>query len=347
MNQKLPLVSIGMPVYNGEEFIQKALDSLLAQDYPNFEIIVSDNASTDKTQEICINYANKDERIKYYRNAKNLGAMPNFDKVLEISQGKYFMWAAHDDLWERNFVSVLVNHLMSNENIVLAMTETQYRLSDGLLLPFFPEGQGFYREKTSESQLVRLLRVTNHNYGNLIYGLYTREALFRSNGCSVLESVNSLNENPIFLHVASIGSIIVNDKVLFYKTTSLTTYLQAAREYNFLPSLDGINCYKNNQGLSSDNSDNPQKTGWLIRIKQKLRFIKKIPLGITNFSSYAVSIAKYHYQAWIDIKTAIYNIDSSFYVKAIVILVFTAILIRHYLKLVVVWQIQDFCQQNK
>lgn len=347
MSQKLPLVSIGMPVYNGAEFIQKALDSLLAQDYPNFEIIVSDNASIDKTQEICINYASKDERIKYYRNTQNLGAIPNFAKVLEAAQGKYFMWAAHDDLWERNFISVLVNHLMSNKNIVLAMAETQYRSSDGSLLPFFPEGKGFYIKKTAESQLARLLRVANHNYGNLIYGLYKREALFKSNGCSVLENINSLNENPIFLHVASIGSIIVDDKVLFYKTTPLTTYLQAAREYNFLPSLDEINCCKNNQSLSSDNYDNSKKIPWSIRIKHKLKLIKRIPLEIANLNSYSVSIAHYHYKAWIDIKTAIYDIDSSFYVKQLVTLVFTAILVRHYFKLVIVWKIQEFCQQEK
>ena len=70
-----PLVSIGMLVYNGEMHIRQALDSLLAQEYENFELIISDNASTDRTQDICLEYAARDERIRYYRNETNMGAL--------------------------------------------------------------------------------------------------------------------------------------------------------------------------------------------------------------------------------------------------------------------------------
>ncbi len=92
-----PRVSIGLPVYNGEKFIQGALDSLLQQNYEDFELIISDNASTDRTGDVCKSYAEKDKRIRYYENKSNYGAMWNYRRVFELSQGKYFKWAAHDD----------------------------------------------------------------------------------------------------------------------------------------------------------------------------------------------------------------------------------------------------------
>jgi glycosyltransferase involved in cell wall biosynthesis len=92
---KEPLVSIGMPVYNGENFLRLALSSLLAQDYPHFELIISDNASDDGTEEICREYQAHDRRIRYLRHRENRGSPWNFAFV---ARGDYFMWAAHDDL---------------------------------------------------------------------------------------------------------------------------------------------------------------------------------------------------------------------------------------------------------
>lgn len=106
-----PSVSIGMPVYNGENYISEALDSLLAQTFTDFELIISDNASTDGTQAICEAYARKDGRIRYLRQDKNLGFGNNFEYVLDYSTGKYFMWAAHDDMWAPNWLEILVPEL--------------------------------------------------------------------------------------------------------------------------------------------------------------------------------------------------------------------------------------------
>lgn len=93
-----PKISIGMPVYNGSEYIRQAIDSLLVQSFTDFELIISDNASTDDTQEICKEYAKKDCRICYIRQLRNLGAFLNFKFVLEKATGEFFMWAAIDDL---------------------------------------------------------------------------------------------------------------------------------------------------------------------------------------------------------------------------------------------------------
>jgi glycosyltransferase involved in cell wall biosynthesis len=91
-----PLVSIGFPVYNGGKLVKRALDSILAQDFADFELILSDNASTDGTEAICRDYASRDSRIRYFRNETNIGASPNHNRVFELSRGKYFTWSADD-----------------------------------------------------------------------------------------------------------------------------------------------------------------------------------------------------------------------------------------------------------
>jgi glycosyltransferase involved in cell wall biosynthesis len=104
---KTPQVSIGMPVYNGESFIREALDSLLAQTFTDFELIISDNASTDGTEAICREYAAKDDRIRYVRQAENRGGLANFQFVLDEAVGEYFMWAAADDRWDVRWIESL------------------------------------------------------------------------------------------------------------------------------------------------------------------------------------------------------------------------------------------------
>jgi len=115
-----PRVSIGMPVYNGENYIEEALDSILAQTYSDFELIISDNASTDRTPEICQAYAAKDRRIHYHRNESNLGGAANFNRVFELSSGEYFKWAAHDDVIAPDFLLKCVQVLDKDPEVVLA-----------------------------------------------------------------------------------------------------------------------------------------------------------------------------------------------------------------------------------
>lgn len=124
-NINYPLVSIGLPVFNGEKSLAKCLDALIKQDYSNLEIIISDNGSTDRTSNICEEFLKKDTRIKYYRTSKNLGSNWNFNRVFELSSGKFFMWAAHDDLRELSFVSVCVEKLEQFPEAVLCHTHTE------------------------------------------------------------------------------------------------------------------------------------------------------------------------------------------------------------------------------
>jgi len=142
MNAQKPYVSIGLPVFNGENYLEETLQSILAQTFSDFELIISDNASTDRTQEICETYARQDRRIRYTRHQTNLGAGPNFNRTVELSRGKYFKWAAHDDLLAPDYLEKCVAALDNDPSILLCHTKTklingagEFIRNDDLLLP--------------------------------------------------------------------------------------------------------------------------------------------------------------------------------------------------------------------
>lgn len=123
MTTNHPRLSIGLPVYNGEKFLKEAIDSLLAQTFDDFELIIADNASTDKTEEICKAYAAQDKRIRYYRNQKNIGCARNFNYVFELSSGEYFKWAAYDDLHAPDFITKCVEVLDKDPTVILCHSQ--------------------------------------------------------------------------------------------------------------------------------------------------------------------------------------------------------------------------------
>lgn len=108
---ELPLVTVGIPVYNDEKYVAIAISDILAQTYQNIEIVISDNCSTDGTEDICRGYSSKDARIRYVRQECNLGPLGNFTYLLNRASGEYFMWAASDDRWHPEFISNLVESL--------------------------------------------------------------------------------------------------------------------------------------------------------------------------------------------------------------------------------------------
>jgi glycosyltransferase involved in cell wall biosynthesis len=124
MSNHYPLVSIGMPVYNGQNYLRQAVDSILCQTHGNFELIISDNGSTDCTESICREYAAKDARVRYFRNEKNIGASRNFNRVFELSSGPYFKWAAHDDVLHPEFLEKCVRVLEDSSSVVLCFAKS-------------------------------------------------------------------------------------------------------------------------------------------------------------------------------------------------------------------------------
>lgn len=125
MQQSTPKVSIGLPVYNGENYLAQAVDSVLSQTFTDFELIISDNASTDQTEQICRAYQSQDSRVHYYRVEINKGAGWNFNRVVELSCGKYFKWLAHDDLIAPTFLEEAVRAFESNPQVVLVTSKVQ------------------------------------------------------------------------------------------------------------------------------------------------------------------------------------------------------------------------------
>ena len=166
-------ISIGMPVYNGGESLRRALDCLLAQSHSHFELIISDNASTDTlTKAITEEYARRDSRIRLTRQPFNQGAVPNFIWVLQQASGEYFMWAAHDDFWSSNYVEALANRLDRAPEAVLATPSIQVATTrrngttEQEIIPSAPNGD---RDATLAVYIEHFKSVV------WVYGLYRRE----------------------------------------------------------------------------------------------------------------------------------------------------------------------------
>jgi glycosyltransferase involved in cell wall biosynthesis len=115
-----PRLTVGLPVYNGEKYLAESLDALLGQSYGEYELIISDNASTDGTEEICRDYLARDERISYVKQPVNIGAAPNHNYVFEQSRTELFKWASHDDLYGRDLLLRCVEALDADRDLVLA-----------------------------------------------------------------------------------------------------------------------------------------------------------------------------------------------------------------------------------
>lgn len=173
----MPRVSIGLPVYNGERYLDAALESLLAQTFSDFELIVSDNGSTDATGEICRRYASLDRRIRYHAEERNLGAAWNYNRVFRLASGKYFRWAAHDDLVGPELLRRCVDVLDREPTVVLCYPKTAVIDGDGNVMGLFEDGLDL-GEETPHGRLRQLVR--RINLANAIFGLARRETLART-----------------------------------------------------------------------------------------------------------------------------------------------------------------------
>jgi glycosyltransferase involved in cell wall biosynthesis len=132
-----PRVSIGLPVYNGENYLAEAVGSVLGQTFSDLELVITDNASTDRTSEICRDFAASDPRVRYIRNEQNLGAARNYDLVWKHCAGTYFKWLAHDDRLLPGYVAATVSVLDQNPDAVLCNTVVDYIDQHGKHLGFY------------------------------------------------------------------------------------------------------------------------------------------------------------------------------------------------------------------
>jgi len=179
LDQRAPLVTIGLATYNGARYLAKSLDSLLDQDYPNWELVISDNCSTDETEAIARAYAGRSDRIRYVRQEANLGATANFNYVLGQARGAYFMWAADHDLWKPTLISRCVAALEADPAAVLAYPRSLLIDENGAVI----EEMDDQIDLGEPSALTRYKRlIWRLVICNMIYGVARREALVATGG---------------------------------------------------------------------------------------------------------------------------------------------------------------------
>jgi glycosyltransferase involved in cell wall biosynthesis len=136
----VPRVSVGLPVYNGENFLEDAIRSVLRQTFGDLELVVCDNASVDRTQTICRDYAAMDPRLRYHRHPRNLGAAPNYNRCFALSQGELFKWLSHDDRLLPGYLAATVAALDAAPDAVLAHTVVDYIDAQGLVFAHYDSG---------------------------------------------------------------------------------------------------------------------------------------------------------------------------------------------------------------
>jgi len=207
-----PRVTVGMPVYNGERYLEQALESVLGQTHTDFELLISDNASTDATERICRAYAARDPRVKYMRRPQNLGAAPNYNLLVDMARGEYFRWAAHDDLAEPALLQRLVAALDAAPDAVLAFSDTTLIDEDGEATERYVH-RAPWRGGSAATRLEDLLR---HDESYIhrcfpVFGLMRTDALRRSARIGAFEGA----DNALLVELALSGDFIRVPEYLF------------------------------------------------------------------------------------------------------------------------------------
>lgn len=222
-----PRVSVGLPVYNGERYLEAAIESALGQTYEDFELIISDNASEDRTEAICRHYADLDERIRYRRHPRNLGAARNYNSVFAASRGELFRWVAHDDLSAPELLERCIGALdRAGARAVLAFPRTRIVDERGDLVEDWAH-QGPSGGRVPHERLRDLL---GDPRGHLhlcspVFGIIRSDALRRTR---LYQSFNSADK-VLLVELALLGDFVEVPELLFMRRFHEGTSLRANR----------------------------------------------------------------------------------------------------------------------
>lgn len=170
-------ITVGLPVYNREKYIRQSLDSLLAQTFTDFELIISDNASTDGTEAICREYAERDARIRYVRNSENVGANRNFNRLFALARGKYLKWSTSDDYWAPDMLARTYEVLEEDPSVVLCYPKTTIVDAEGEVLETYEDNLHLMEENPAD-RFIKLIERIGLCHQHL--GLIRRDALART-----------------------------------------------------------------------------------------------------------------------------------------------------------------------
>jgi glycosyltransferase involved in cell wall biosynthesis len=209
MSSKRPRVTIGLPIYNGANYLRETLDALLAQTYTDFEIIISDNASTDETERICRAYAARDSRIRYYRQAENIGAAANYNLTFELAEGRYFKWSAHDDLCAPTYLERCVEVLDRDPTVVVCYPMAKAIDDEGEVIKEYPPKHHGY----SASARQRFYEfVIDPQPVVAVFGLMRTEVLGRTR----LIGKYSGSDRPLLSELSLLGRLYEVPEYLFF-----------------------------------------------------------------------------------------------------------------------------------
>jgi hypothetical protein len=213
---KPPLISIGVPAYNAAAHIGTTLEGLLAQSFGDFEIIVSDNASTDATREVVEDYVRRDPRIRYERQAVNIGANPNYSHVVHRARGEFFKWSSSSDWCAPNFLECCLTELRAHDDTVLVAPRTW-------LFQDTPDKVEVYAGDIAildEAPSARLARVCSAlALNNAINGLIRMSALRRTRLIDTYRGADVI----LMGHLALLGKFRLLEQRLFYRRMERAT----------------------------------------------------------------------------------------------------------------------------
>jgi glycosyltransferase involved in cell wall biosynthesis len=210
--ERAPKVSIGIPVFNGADYVGLAIESILAQTYDDFELIICDNASTDTTEEICRGFAGQDKRIVYFRHPENRGASANFVKAFELARGEYFRWHGHDDIIAPTFLEELVQVLDADPGCVLAYPRTVMINEHGEEKWCFLEFMACDSEEPAE-RLHAFIGPPKDDYTNPQFGLLRHDAMAKTD----LIAPYLASDRTFLAHMALLGRSREIPEVLFLR----------------------------------------------------------------------------------------------------------------------------------
>ncbi|MGD1881649.1 MAG: glycosyltransferase family 2 protein [Paracoccaceae bacterium] len=208
-----PRLTIGLPVYNGANYLAEAVTSILSQDFEDFELIISDNASDDDTADICRDFAARDKRVRYERQVVNVGAAPNYNLLLPLARGEYFRWAAHDDNLLQGCLSRPVDTLDTDPEVMLAYPLTSVIDGNGDEIGLFDDGLDL-PDPTPDERLVRYLKqnfMRHRGLCNPIFGVMRTEPLRRTR----LIQDFLASDLILLAHLALLGKFVAIPEVLF------------------------------------------------------------------------------------------------------------------------------------
>jgi glycosyltransferase involved in cell wall biosynthesis len=205
-----PRLSIGLAVFNGEKFIRQAVESLLHQSFEDFQLIISDNASADHTEEICRGFAAQDSRVRYYRNDRNYGAARNFNRTFELAASEYFKWAAHDDVCAPSFLERCIDALDRTPTSVLCYTDSAIIDEHGHHVRDYED-----RCETRSPDAHERFRIALDNFvlSNPLFGIVRSDA-FRS---TRLLGRYVASDAVLLAELALRGEIVKVPELLFYR----------------------------------------------------------------------------------------------------------------------------------